>query len=285
MKKAILFTVFTFWMLSIILILASYFFLINSRSIDVTYDKARIVSDDVKTDIETIIGLNVSIDANKSRDTNITFTDHINATKNIKKAMKDYKTFIEGYYQNETSTELSLNITTFSSQPSFNITPYNFSYGYNKNFKKDEILIYPGSKPGNLRKYEIELKVNVDENYINSTDSTEAGSLYINITVMNKSGSVVNSSSAGIRRDKESNWTFNFTGRLVYVYAGNISRHVTGKGNDSILITSNNVKNISTKIKMTFEATNEIIGVDSNIKLSMERPIEKKESTIWLARS
>lgn len=285
MKKAILFTVFTFWMLSIILILASYFFLINSRSIDVTYDKARIVSDDVKTDIETIIGLNVSIDANKSRDTNITFTDHINATKNIEKAMQDYKTFIEGYYQNETSTELSLNITTFSSQPSFNITPYNFSYGYNKNFKKDEILIYPGSKPANLKKYEIELKVNVDENYINFTNSTEAGSLYINITVMDKSGSVVNSSSAYIKRDKESNWTFNFTGRLVYVYAGNISRHVIGRGKDSILITSNNVKNISTKIKMTFEATNEIIGVDSNIKLGMERPIEKKESTIWLARS
>ncbi|MEW6329669.1 MAG: hypothetical protein AB1468_06190, partial [Candidatus Micrarchaeota archaeon] len=161
-KKGFVLTIITILLLSLLLVFSAFYSRANQRIESNALalqpvERAGYVFDDVASDLKQICGAGISLERNAS-ETRIYLEDALPSSASAAK-FQNYKTFIEGRYANASNANITLNITNLSDGDADII----FSNG----------LIY-----------NVSYFLNTIEFY-NSTGSTNATSLEINLT-MNK---------------------------------------------------------------------------------------------------
>ena len=141
--KGYLFSALTVLMFMSLFTLTYYFYArgLSSARLDIQHEKASMVFDDARSDVEDI--LNLTVELNNSAKATFRFHDTVPAGWNISEAAGLYAAFINTTYARELNSVMYLDAGGLSSSTNpvdFTIHPFRYSYGYG-NLSKREVWL------------------------------------------------------------------------------------------------------------------------------------------------
>lgn len=219
-NKGYIFTVSTFFLLSVVLFLA-LFFSTRDTEIDISGPKLFALYDDIRHDLFELLEVNVT-KADFDNFTVIMFEEELPAT-GVRNQLKAYENYVENTHTSEVSTQLDervgspagADVSMSLSRSSFFLEPYSYLYEYDT-FSKDEIYIYPQDNNSNLLGLVVNLSIAEDIN--NLSANIIPGDLPVRIVI--DSGNLDYDNTTNISRTEESVWMFNRSGEFVTIRAG-----------------------------------------------------------------
>ncbi|MFH1055381.1 MAG: hypothetical protein V1744_04735 [Candidatus Altiarchaeota archaeon] len=266
-RKGIIFSIMTLMMALTVLTLAEFYATQTQRA-DINSEKTRGIFDDIRTDLETLWGVEARVSEGPSG-REVLFLDRFPLEDGIALTSR-YKDFVEAY-SDRLNSEVKLDI----GDSYFSMPPTGLVYGY-PTYEKGEIRVYNASGDA-LGVEGYDLLISADKNFVNVTEDTAAGSLNVRLNATFPNGGYYR--EYAVSRSMLSTLEVNLQDSKVTIKLGNNTIDgVERNGSIVVKIAGNITPDIETTVRL---GAGDSVGVRTNAVVSVGDTIDR-EDNIWL---